>query len=985
MDFRVRLWAAVLAMVLPASVVVAKTTVVPRYQEGTFTSYPSSYALYRALEKSIAAFPSKSEMDLTTLISRSLDELRTASGLLDRQLPSSMTIERPSWDQHVGAIQSLVSREHRAALLEVGGKIEDEAVRQTAFVADLSQEYWQGLRLSQAIDDAWTGAEKLRSGTEASSAVSSQIGEVRSAFSNLGLNQLRSIATVERYVAQETSVLSAVGLKASAVPTLSQDVPKPTLISASGGTMTWSTKVPQQILLAAELSHQVYDEKGSGPNVLRLEDGVRGFKAAAYIFGDELIVAYAGTQPTDINDLTADFELAVDAFTSTNSVGGLATDGLLPLNDSALDSQIVQAQRFFRTAQSAFASKYGAQPKTTLVVGHSLGGLLSQIVGARFGVPTRTFNSPGVPNLTARRHGIVINRSLDIVNIGRREDLVFNLATHFGDKVQIAGVEQSIPAEDGNLDLGEAVSRALRNHEIEGIAPTWAGNPNGILATDRGAESMRAAAAVGQPPAQDTSPTSPPAAQGDGDSGKKDLQDKTDKVRDPSPSAHEDRKTFVSKVYQRPDGSIYYRNYLRDEDTGELTPYTEQEQKDPTKDENKGTEDDKPPPSAGDDSYTPADDTPKCELECVRMLDNLVQIVSTFQLQFLEPEMPTGFCESDPACDPNDLIGEGHRLAEKQIATQYGCWADPACDPIPEDLKGGATSQNWVRRAEDAKAFCQNDGACDPQPVSTVLSELHRQPLALGLLIGLPEGIRVFSNVLAPASIGGGPVPPLPSGIVGAPGPGDVMLGGHGYGTQLGSGGLPSGDDALAQSQQYDYSCMAIQTSDPKGYEKCRELACDAKLYSLELGLVEVPMPSAGPAKLPHTSRTFSRKEYDQSLIYAGSLNESDRSEYLASLILGLFPERPFDSCVHRALISAAVRAFDRYKTDCKEALAEADDRVARLDFGPQWVIGRQGEVVSSLARLGLGWADVARIFHFDQSESCYASEARKRYGSLFR
>jgi Lipase (class 3) len=86
--------------------------------------------------------------------------------------------------------------------------------------------------------------------------------------------------------------------------------------------------------------------------------------------GNEAIIAYKGTKPSQVSDLVADMKLAM-GFVPTQ-----AKDALKATVD--------------------WMKQLGK--KKFLIVGHSLGGALAQVVGLQTGVNFVTFNAPGMQN-----------------------------------------------------------------------------------------------------------------------------------------------------------------------------------------------------------------------------------------------------------------------------------------------------------------------------------------------------------------------------------------------------------------------------------------------------------------------------------------------------------------------------------------------------------------------------------------------------------
>jgi hypothetical protein len=97
-----------------------------------------------------------------------------------------------------------------------------------------------------------------------------------------------------------------------------------------------------------------------------------GFQGRAFLSKDtkEAVIAYKGTKPSQVSDLTADIKLAM-GFVPTQ-----AKDALKATVD--------------------WTKQLGGKKFT--ITGHSLGGALAQVVGLQTGINFVTFNAPGMKN-----------------------------------------------------------------------------------------------------------------------------------------------------------------------------------------------------------------------------------------------------------------------------------------------------------------------------------------------------------------------------------------------------------------------------------------------------------------------------------------------------------------------------------------------------------------------------------------------------------
>ena len=117
-----------------------------------------------------------------------------------------------------------------------------------------------------------------------------------------------------------------------------------------------------------------------------------GFYSEVYTKNDKAILVIRGTEITTRDD-----------FSAINM--GL---GYLPW-------QMKDAEKaYIQTVQ-----KYGKE--NVILTGHSLGGSEAQILGAKYGVETVTFNAYGVKNF----NGVEINHTENITNYGNAQDGVF--------------------------------------------------------------------------------------------------------------------------------------------------------------------------------------------------------------------------------------------------------------------------------------------------------------------------------------------------------------------------------------------------------------------------------------------------------------------------------------------------------------------------------------------------------------------------------
>ncbi len=131
----------------------------------------------------------------------------------------------------------------------------------------------------------------------------------------------------------------------------------------------------------AQLSQAVYDESPQAAGWSRAafkpeRSGVwegDGFQGATFTRGDEVVFAFAGTDPSSHQDIRADLKLGLGMNTGQFRQAGEFLDKTLVKDGSNVS-----------------------------VTGHSLGGAIAQIIGNRRGLPFCTFNAPGVAVLASR-------------------------------------------------------------------------------------------------------------------------------------------------------------------------------------------------------------------------------------------------------------------------------------------------------------------------------------------------------------------------------------------------------------------------------------------------------------------------------------------------------------------------------------------------------------------------------------------------------
>jgi len=183
-----------------------------------------------------------------------------------------------------------------------------------------------------------------------------------------------------------------------------------------------------------------------GYSVVNSRTKASGFQGVAYRKEDLLVIAFRGTVLTVSNNILADGGLI---FNSSNSLVAALQGayGTKTAGQAALDNTIEDAMNFYTGTLRMF------QPgviDNVVVVGHSLGGYLAQLVGSVNNVNTFTFNAPGgenykpnrVGNLTLRYNPQANNKITNYVANGLITAIPFG--THIGRRVDIFGWTHSM-------------------------------------------------------------------------------------------------------------------------------------------------------------------------------------------------------------------------------------------------------------------------------------------------------------------------------------------------------------------------------------------------------------------------------------------------------------------------------------------------------------------------------------------------------------
>jgi hypothetical protein len=203
--------------------------------------------------------------------------------------------------------------------------------------------------------------------------------------------------------------------------------------------------------------------------------GHSGFQGACYTqtngAGTDVVMAIAGSQGTATNDLVADVRLLV----------------------SMMPRQASSARKFFDLHMAPNYNK-----GDIVIVGHSLGGALAQVLGFWNNVRFVTFNAPGMgstvagsmanlfkPQQLGRTFKAAANKALgSVIGTNRRginlilwRDVVGNFGPHIGDTYRLDPTTSHIPGAAHGLD---DIKAALKAHQVGGQS-LWGQNPFAVL------------------------------------------------------------------------------------------------------------------------------------------------------------------------------------------------------------------------------------------------------------------------------------------------------------------------------------------------------------------------------------------------------------------------------------------------------------------------------------------------------------------------
>jgi Lipase (class 3) len=143
----------------------------------------------------------------------------------------------------------------------------------------------------------------------------------------------------------------------------------------------------------------------NGRAIGRKDTGIGGgFQALAveYQFGPQqiVIISYAGTNVLS-SDILADIRLGSELLVNAQNPDLRQAERIIATDTSYnfLDSQIKDSLEFYRDVQ-------GRSNAPIILIGHSLGGFLAEIVSAKYDVKSVTFEAPQVARTILSRFGL---------------------------------------------------------------------------------------------------------------------------------------------------------------------------------------------------------------------------------------------------------------------------------------------------------------------------------------------------------------------------------------------------------------------------------------------------------------------------------------------------------------------------------------------------------------------------------------------------
>lgn len=180
---------------------------------------------------------------------------------------------------------------------------------------------------------------------------------------------------------------------------------------------------PNYVWELAYLAYDTYINRCLPNNIENLiaedvEFGQNGFQAVKYGNDTTIVISYRGTDG-ELDDILADVGILF---------GTLNYEEIFEnyLEKKLVNSQISQAVNFYN---KCMRNEY----REVIIIGHSLGGFLAQIVGAHSGKETHTFNAPGAYKFVSylRHTGNIFSPRANVTN-HISDELVSKFGDHFG-------------------------------------------------------------------------------------------------------------------------------------------------------------------------------------------------------------------------------------------------------------------------------------------------------------------------------------------------------------------------------------------------------------------------------------------------------------------------------------------------------------------------------------------------------------------------
>ena len=128
----------------------------------------------------------------------------------------------------------------------------------------------------------------------------------------------------------------------------------------------------------AKIEQQLIADGKSNWKIISINGGINGFQAVA--FGE-------------ITNSDAIFEEVVIAYAGTNSISDIIYDDILGIASGNVPGQYTGALNFYNSILQMDNVSSNAE---IVLTGHSLGGALAQLVGAKESLSAITFNAPGM-------------------------------------------------------------------------------------------------------------------------------------------------------------------------------------------------------------------------------------------------------------------------------------------------------------------------------------------------------------------------------------------------------------------------------------------------------------------------------------------------------------------------------------------------------------------------------------------------------------